>query len=91
MIFMLLALGVINFADRALLGLAAVPIVRELHLSPTQYGLVSGSFFLLYALSSISVTALSDRIGTKKVLALLATSWAIVQVVTVFVFCSNFL
>jgi len=78
--------GVINFADRASLGLAAVPIVRELHLSPAQYGLVSGSFFLLFALSSISVTVLSDQIGTQKVLALLATSWAIVQVVTVFVF-----
>src|SRR5512135_1480953 len=85
-ISMLLLLGVINFADKAVLGLAAVPIIKELHLSPAQYGLVSGSFFLLFALSSVLVTAWSDRIGTKKVLALLATSWAIVQVVTVFVF-----
>ena len=29
MIFMLLGLGVINFADKAVLGLAAVPIVKE--------------------------------------------------------------
>ena len=86
MIFMLLGLGAINFADKAVLGLAAMPIIRELHLSPTQYGLVSGSFFLLFALSSVVVTAWSDRIGTQRVLALLATSWAIVQVATVFVF-----
>src|SRR6266487_1352515 len=86
MIFMLLGLGVINFADEAVLGLAAVPIIKELHLSPAQYGLVSRSFFLLFALSSVLVTAWSDRIGTKTVLALLATSWAIVQVATVFVF-----
>ena len=86
MISMLLGLGVINFADRAVLGLAAVSIIKELHLSPAQYGLVSGSFFLLYALSSVMVTAWSDRIGTKTVLALLATSWTIVQVATVFVF-----
>ena len=86
MIFMLLTLGVINFADKAVLGLAAVPIIKELHLSPAQYGLVSGSFFLLFALSSVLVTAWSDHIGTKAVLALLATSWAIVQVATVFVF-----
>jgi len=86
MIFLLLGLGVINFADKAVLGLAAVPIIRELHLSPAQYGLMSGSFFLLYALSSVLVTAWSDRIGTKAVLALLATSWSIVQVATVFVF-----
>ena len=86
MILMLLGLGVINFADKAVLGLAAVPIIKELHLSPAQYGLVSGSLFLLYALSSVLVTGWSDRIGTKTVLALLATSWAIVQVATVFVF-----
>jgi ACS family hexuronate transporter-like MFS transporter len=86
MIIFLLALGAINFADKAVLGLAAVPIIKELHLSPTQYGLVSGSLFWLFALSSLLVTAWSDRIGTKKVLALLATSWAIVQLATVFVF-----
>ena len=86
MISMLLGLEVINFADRAVLGLAAMSIIKELHLSPAQYGLVSGSFFLLFALSSMLVTAWSDRIGTKRVLALLATSWAIVQVATVFVF-----
>ena len=40
MISMLLGLGVINFADRAVLGLAAVSIIKELHLSPAQYGLV---------------------------------------------------
>ncbi|HEY6411922.1 MAG TPA: MFS transporter [Ktedonobacteraceae bacterium] len=85
-ISMLLFLGVINFADKAVLGLAAVPIFKELHLSPAQYGLVSGSLFWLFALSSLLVTTWSDRIGTKKVLALLATSWTIVQVATVFVF-----
>jgi len=74
MISMLLGLGVINFADKAVLGLAAVPIINELHLSPAQYGLVSGSLFLLFALSSLMVTGWSDRIGTKTVLALLATS-----------------
>ena len=86
MILLLLALGAINYADKAVLGLAAVPIIKELHLSPTQYGLVSGSLFWLYALSSLLVTAWSDRIGTKKVLTLLATSWAIVQLAAVFVF-----
>src|SRR5512135_1467467 len=84
-ISMLLFLGVINFADKAVLGLAAVPIIKELHLSPAEYGLVSGSLFWLFALSSILVTAWSDRIGTKAVLALLAMSWTIVQVATVFV------
>jgi MFS transporter, ACS family, hexuronate transporter len=86
MIILLLALGAINFADKAVLGLAAVPIIKELHLSPALYGLVSGSLFWLFSLASVLVTAWSDRIGTKKVLALLATTWAIVQFATMFVF-----
>jgi MFS transporter, ACS family, hexuronate transporter len=86
MIILLLVLGAINFTDKAVLGLAAVPIIKDLHLSPAQYGLVSGSLFWLFALSSVLVTGWSDSIGTKKVLALLATTWAIVQIATVFVF-----
>jgi len=75
MIILLLVLGAINFADKAVLGLAAVPIIKELHLSPAQYGLVSGSLFWLFALSSVLVTVWSDRSGTKRVLALLAVYW----------------
>jgi MFS transporter, ACS family, hexuronate transporter len=86
MIILLLGLGVINFGDKAVLGLAAVPIIKELHLSPSQYGLVSGSLFWFFALSSVLVTAWSDRIGTKNVLALLAATWAIVQFATLFAF-----
>ncbi len=85
MITLLFILGAINFADKAVLGLAAVPIIKELHLSPAQYGLVSGSLFWLFSLSSVLVTARADVVGTKKILALLATTWAVVQVATVFV------
>lgn len=85
MIALLFALGVINFADKAVLGLAAIPIIKELHLSAIQYGLVSGSLFWLFSLSSVLVTAWADVVGTKKVLALLATTWALVQFATLFV------
>ncbi len=85
MIVLLLVLGAINFADKAVLGLAAVPIIKELHLSPAQYGLVSSSLFWLFALSSVLVTSWADVVGTKKILGLLATTWAIVQLATVFV------
>ncbi len=85
MIAFLFALGVINFADKAVLGLAAIPIIKELHLSAIQYGLVSGSLFWLFSLSSVLVTAWADVVGTKKVLALLATTWALVQFATLFV------
>jgi hypothetical protein len=35
----------INFADKALMGLAAEPIMRELGLTHTQFGRIAASFF----------------------------------------------
>ena len=34
----------INFADKAVIGLAAVPIMDDLKLTPSQFGLVGSSF-----------------------------------------------
>src|SRR5256885_11818625 len=78
-------LGIINFTDKVVIGLAAIPITKELHLNASQCGLVSGSLFWLFSLSSVLVTAWADVVGTKKVLALLATTWALVQFATLFV------
>ena len=36
----------INFADKVVVGLAAQPIMAELHLTPEQFGLIGSSFFL---------------------------------------------
>ena len=43
----------INFADKAVIGIAAVPIMQELQLSPRQFGLIGSSFFLLFSVSAI--------------------------------------
>jgi hypothetical protein len=48
---MLFLFGVINFFDKLVLGLAAVPIMTELNLSPAAYGYVASSFYWLYAVS----------------------------------------
>lgn len=78
----LLVLGAINFADRAVIGLAGPTIIAELHLSAAEWGLVGSSFFLLFSLSSLVVTGWSDRVGTRKILAGLAVVWSLVQLVT---------
>jgi ACS family D-galactonate transporter-like MFS transporter len=44
----------INFADKAAIGIAAVPIMQELKLSPREFGLVGSSFYLLFAVSAIA-------------------------------------
>ena len=72
-------LGAINFADRAIIGLAGPAIIAEMHLSAAQWGLVGSSFFLLFSLSSLVMTAWSDWVGTRRILAVLAVVWSLVQ------------
>jgi MFS family permease len=69
----------INFADKAVVGLAAVPIMRELDLTPKQYGALGSSFFLLFSLSGMLVGFQANRRPTRWIILLLAASWAVVQ------------
>jgi MFS family permease len=69
----------INFADRAVLGLAAVPIMQEVGLSHTQFGLIGASFFTLFSLGAVIGGFLVNRIATKWVLAAMALIWSLSQ------------
>jgi MFS family permease len=69
----------INFADKAVIGLAAVPIMKELDLSPRQFGLVGSSFFLLFSLSAVVTGFIVDRVQTRWVLLVLSLVWALTQ------------
>jgi ACS family D-galactonate transporter-like MFS transporter len=53
MVGLLFLFMLINFADKAVIGIAAVPLMTELRLSPRQFGLLASSFFLLFSLSAI--------------------------------------
>ena len=52
-ILLLFLFMVINFADKAVIGLAAVPIMQELKLTPKQFGLIGSIFFLLFSVSAM--------------------------------------
>ncbi len=69
----------INFADKAVLGLTAVPIMKELHLTPKDYGLIASSFFLLFSLSGIMVGFLVNRFQTRWALLAMGLIWALSQ------------
>jgi MFS family permease len=69
----------INFADRAVLGLAAVPIMQELSLSHTEFGLIATSFFTLFSVGGVIGGFLVNRVATKWVLAALAVIWSLCQ------------
>jgi hypothetical protein len=44
MVALLFLFMVINFADKAVVGIAAVPIMDELHLGPREFGPLGSSF-----------------------------------------------
>ncbi|WP_153730875.1 MFS transporter [Sporosarcina obsidiansis] len=72
--------GIINFSDKAIAGLSAIPIMEEFDISFAAWGIVGASFYWLYAVGAIAGSAWSDRIGTKKVLAIMAIMWSIAQI-----------
>src|SRR5580704_14650406 len=69
----------INFADKAVLGLVALPLMRDMSLTHSQFGVVGSAFFLLFALSGIGVGLFADRLNMKWLLAGLALTWAVAQ------------
>lgn len=70
----------INFADKSITGLAAVPIMREFNLSYADWGLVGSSYYWLYPVTGIFGAAWADRVGAKKVLGFLMLTWAVLQI-----------
>lgn len=60
--------AVINFADKSIIGLAAVPIMKEFDLSYAEWGLVGSSYYWLYPVTGIFGAAWADRLGAKKYL-----------------------
>lgn len=71
--------AVINFADKSIVGLAAVPIMKGLDLSYAEWGLVGSSYYWLYPVTGIFGAAWADRVGAKKVLGFLMFTWAVLQ------------
>lgn len=70
---------VVNFADKIVVGLAGVPIMTDLKLTPEQFGLLGSSFFFLFSISAIAVGFLVNRVATRWVLLVLALIWALAQ------------
>lgn len=75
---LLIAIYVCNTMDRHILSILAVPITRDLALSDTQFGLLSGlAFALFYTFFGIPAGWLADRFGRIRVLFAAATIWSV--------------
>jgi MFS family permease len=69
----------INFADKTVVGLAAVPIMKELNLTPYEFGLLGSSFFFLFSASAVAVGFLANHVMARWLILGLAICWSLVQ------------
>jgi MFS family permease len=77
---MLFAFQTLNFFDKLVFGLSAVPLMKELAITPKQFGLVGSLFFLLFSLSGTLVGLfVIGRLRTKWILVILALIWSASQ------------
>jgi predicted MFS family arabinose efflux permease len=75
---LLTLINVFNFTDRVVFGVLIQPIKKELQLSDTQIGLLSGfAFVAVYAAVGLPLARLADRVGRRWVLAGCIAAWSL--------------
>jgi len=73
----LLLVGTLNFLDRHVMSVLLEPIRRDLQLSDTQMGFLTGiAFGLTYVLLSIPAALLADRWSRRNVIAIAIFIWS---------------
>jgi sugar phosphate permease len=70
----------VNYADKAVIGLSSVPIMRELGLSNTQFGALGSAFFLLFSISGVAVGFVANHVRTKTLMFAMAVIWGLALV-----------
>jgi len=84
MTVLLTVFTMINFLDKIVLGMVAVPLMAELHLTPSEFGLVAGSFYWLFSFSAIVVGFVSNRVAARWLLLAMGLLWATFQLPLIF-------
>ncbi len=75
----------INYASRATLSFAAVPLSREIHLSTVELGYIFSAFGWSYVIGQIPGGALLDRYGSRPVYLWSISLWAVFTLAQAFV------
>jgi len=77
-LLLLLVVHIFSFLDRTLLGILAPSIKRDLSLSDSMLGIMTGlSFALLYTSASVPISFLADRFNRARILALALSFWSL--------------
>ncbi|WP_139004107.1 MFS transporter [Arthrobacter crystallopoietes] len=75
----LVVFQIINFADKAVIGLVADPAMRDLGLTAGEFGFIGSAFFFLFAIAAIAVGFLAGKVPTRWILLVMGISWAVLQ------------
>jgi MFS transporter, ACS family, hexuronate transporter len=70
---------IINYADKAVIGYSAEPLMNELGLDDAQWGIIGSSFFWLFAVAGLIGGTLSDRYGTSRLIVIMLFGWTFLQ------------
>ena len=79
-LWILLVVYIFNFIDRQIVNILAEPIARDLGLSDTQIGLMTGlAFALFYTALGLPIARYADRPGTSrpKLIAVALATWSL--------------
>lgn len=69
----------VNFADKAVLGLAGPEIMKEFGLSRQEFGTAQAAFFSLFSLSALGVSFLTRKVRTSVLLLVMGLLWSATQ------------
>lgn len=75
---LLLIAYIFNYLDRQILGILAGSIIKDLHLTDTQFGMLSGPpFAILYSLLGVPFALLADRTSRSRVVGTALAFWSL--------------
>lgn len=81
LLFVLLLVCLVNYADRSVVASVAEPLRQDLGLNDTQLGLLQGlSFALLYSVLGIPFARLAERWSRVNILAACTVAWSVMTV-----------
>jgi ACS family tartrate transporter-like MFS transporter len=79
-------LYITNLLDRFNLGYAALEMNKQLELSPSQFGLAGGIFFVGYLLAELPSNVMMMRFGARIWIARIMITWGLASALTAFVY-----
>jgi len=80
--FALFSAAVLNYIDRNVLGLLAVSIQKDLHISNQQYASIINFFLIAYTIANLLSGRVVDKLGVRLSLALFVAWWTIANALT---------